>query len=257
MAGKAYKGRTCVYCSTPAASNTGDHVIARKFFLIPHRDGIPIVPACGRCNGEKSRLEHYLTAVLPFGGRHQDANANLQMVGPRLAGNRRLAAELAQGSQFRLVSKNGGPWEPERTIPFNGEQAVELFRMITKGLASFHWGLDLPDEACLTCAAFIADEHARPFEQLLAQNARSRVRHDLGEGTFVYEGAQAVDDPRITIWRLSLYGAQVGGDPGQPGQRAGVVYAFTAPRHMRAAGNLARLLGMPEAGLGPAPNAAA
>jgi hypothetical protein len=29
---------------------------------------------------------------------------------------------------------------------------------------------------------------------------------NLGNGTFVYEGVQAVDDPAITVWKLRVYG---------------------------------------------------
>ena len=45
----------------------GDHVIARGFFLPSERGELPQVPACKQCNNEKSRIEHHLTTVLPFG----------------------------------------------------------------------------------------------------------------------------------------------------------------------------------------------
>ena len=62
--GKRFKGKTCVYCA--GASETGDHILAREFVPVAHRSQIPQVPACRRCNKDKSDLEHYLTAVLPF-----------------------------------------------------------------------------------------------------------------------------------------------------------------------------------------------
>jgi hypothetical protein len=40
---------------------------------VAYRSQIPQVPACIRCNRDKSDLEHYLTAVLLFGGRHANA----------------------------------------------------------------------------------------------------------------------------------------------------------------------------------------
>jgi hypothetical protein len=47
---------------------------------------------------EKSELEHDLTVVLPFGGRHPDAVANVSaMVPGRLRKNARLHKELAAG----------------------------------------------------------------------------------------------------------------------------------------------------------------
>lgn len=64
---KKYKGKLCAYCGR-ADADTADHVFAKEFFLPPHRDNLPKVPTCSRCNGHKSKLEHYAVAVLPFGG---------------------------------------------------------------------------------------------------------------------------------------------------------------------------------------------
>jgi hypothetical protein len=73
--GKRYKGKTCVYCAAAGASETGDHLLAREFVPVADRSQIPQVPACRPCNKDKSDLEHYLTAVLLFGGRQADALA--------------------------------------------------------------------------------------------------------------------------------------------------------------------------------------
>jgi|SRR6516165_636442 hypothetical protein len=90
MRRKQFAGQLCVYCnSNPAV--VPDHVFAREFFLVNQRDNLPQVPACDKCNNEKSRLEHHLTALLPFGGSHADALTNLEtMVPKRLAKNARL-----------------------------------------------------------------------------------------------------------------------------------------------------------------------
>ncbi len=235
---KKYKGKTCVYCSKPNSSQTADHVIARNFFLINKRRDLPQVPACKSCNAEKSKLEHYLTAVLPFGGQHEDASQNLNsMVKPRISKNEKLAKALYQGQQLVLVSRNGSPWTVEMTLPFDGIKADQLFRLITKGLAYWAWGIDLPDEECIVVASFLISRGEKMFQQLFAMNAKARVHGNLGDGTFIYEGAQAVDDPRFTVWRMSIYGATVGG---APAERCRIVYAITAPRRMPAAIALAR-----------------
>jgi len=44
----------------------------------------------------------------------------------------------------------------------------------------------------------------------------NRVKEDLGEKTFVYEGTQSPDSPELTIWKL-LGGDPLGGDPNIPG----------------------------------------
>jgi hypothetical protein len=41
--------------------------------MSPERGKLPEVPACQRCNNEKSHLEDYLMVVLGFGAMHPDA----------------------------------------------------------------------------------------------------------------------------------------------------------------------------------------
>lgn len=159
---KRYKGKTSAYCSTPHASETADHVVAREFFLVEKRGDLPKVPACKTCDVEKSKLEHYLTAVLPFGGQHNDAGESLaRMVEPRLAKKKKLAETLTQGRGLVIYSRNGSPWTVRMTLPVDGERASELFRLITKGLAHWHWKLDLPDSDCIVLASF-SGMRARP-----------------------------------------------------------------------------------------------
>ena len=99
MASKKFKGRTCVCCAT-AQSTTGDHVIAREFFPEEHRANLPKVPACRLCNQARATPEHYLTAVLPFGGRTASAPQQLTVdVPPRLARNFGLSRDLATGAR--------------------------------------------------------------------------------------------------------------------------------------------------------------
>jgi hypothetical protein len=67
MGSKKFKGKTCAYCRREGASAVREHVIAREFLLERYRDNPPVVPACEACNTEKSALETYALAVLPFG----------------------------------------------------------------------------------------------------------------------------------------------------------------------------------------------
>ena len=95
MGSKRYRGKRCVYCGRDGASDTGDHVIARGFFLPSERGELPQVPACNQCNNEKSRLEHHLTTVLPFGARHAAASRTLnELVPGRLEHNERVHRDL-------------------------------------------------------------------------------------------------------------------------------------------------------------------
>jgi hypothetical protein len=103
--GKSFKGKACVCCATAPAA-TMNHVFAREFFLVDRRANLSKVPTCAACNGAKSSLEHYLTAVLPFGGRHADGLVHLtEMVPGRPANTRRSPASSA-----RSIDKRGAWW---------------------------------------------------------------------------------------------------------------------------------------------------
>jgi len=240
---KKYKGKTCAYCAAPGSSKTADHIVAREFFLPERRANLPKVAACNACNNSKSVLEHYLASVLPFGGRHPDASVNLAtMVQPRLAKNLPLAKKLQGGREISYKSRDGVQWTPDMKMPFDGKSAERLFTLITKGLANFHWQLCLPDTDCIVCSSFLTPEGEAMFRRLWSVRASATVQGDLGNGTFVYEGRQGVDDPRLTVWRMSLYGIVVGGDVASPNAKSTTVFAMTAPRRMRAASELAQIL---------------
>src|SRR5579863_3007413 len=131
---KRFKGLKCVYCSA-RDSVTGDHIFAREFFLPSARADLPQAPTCEACNNEKSKLEHYLTAVLPFGGRHGAAMENLATQVPkRLRRNAKLHRELADELHYSPDQLG-----PDMAIGFKGEYVEQLFGMIAKGLLWHHW----------------------------------------------------------------------------------------------------------------------
>lgn len=227
---KKFKGRTCVYCLRNPSTRSGDHIFAREFFMEDRRGNLPKVPACERCNQEKSQLEHYLTAVLPFGGRHEDASANLRdMVPDRLAGNQRLHRELAQGRENILVEESPAQALPSLAIPFDGAILERLFAFIVKGLAFDHWGVTLTDAHGLRVIT-ITSTGQQAFDLFFGMNAQQHVNVNLGNGTFRYEGKEG-DYPELTIWRFSIYGGLVmSGDPRAPQEVATGIGAITAKR---------------------------
>lgn len=236
---KKYKNKTCVYCVSPNSSEDGDHVVSREFFLLNKRENLIIVPACKVCNNAKSQLEHYLTAVMPFAGRHADSGSNLDLMVPkRLAKNNKLHTALALGVDTFFTSRNGEPWSMEMSIPFDSKQLTMLFEYIAKGLAYHHWQVYLPSDH-LVKAVLLTGVIREKFEGFLA-NARDHVRGDLGEGVFVYEGIQAEECGELTVWRMSLYGAQVTGDARYPTGRCSEAYVLTAPKRMPAAVKLVK-----------------
>lgn len=251
MGSKRFKGKTCVYCAVPGSSVTGDHVIAREFFPVAKRGNLPVVPSCTACNNEKSRLEHYALAVLPFGATHMESYTVLSgMVPPRLAKNLKLVRALSAGMNVRYLSDDGGEnWRTEMTLPLDAVTLQALFQMIARGLAFAEWEVLLPESTCIVLADYMGSAGRALFDQLFALGG-NRVERNLGDGIFVYDGAQSFTEPLLTVWRMTLGGAVVSGDPKIPTETASVVYAVTAPRQMSAANELARILQREQARLG-------
>jgi len=204
--GKRFKGKTCVYCATAGASETGDHVLAREFVPVAYRSQIPQVPACRQCNKDKSDLEHNLTAVMLFGGRHPDAAANLQKDGPRrLAKNQKIHRELARGSSRIWTREPSGLVVRALTVPIDGEKAEKLAGFIVRGLMWHHWKIVLgPD--CFVDVLSLTGRGQAFFERYRTMRARDRVRGDIGNGALIYEGLQGTDNPQVSVWELSILG---------------------------------------------------
>lgn len=208
MGSKRFKNKICAYCSDQPAV-TGDHIFAREFFLKEHRDNLPQAPTCDRCNNEKSELEHYLTALLPFGGRHKHSGQNLTLHVPkRLEKNQRLHRELREG-QVDVSLVQGDHASGTFALPVR-EGAIEaLFEYIVKGLVWHHWRVYLGEQ--FPIEVLVLSDHGREFfdREFFSKNAAQRVLENLGDGTIIYEGVQGVDCPQITVWRFHMYGGIV------------------------------------------------
>lgn len=242
---KKLKDTMCVYCGTRSAT-TNDHVFARKFFLEARRGHLPQVPACRPCNTAKANLEHYLTATLPFGGRHADAAANLlSMVPQRLDQNLALKRKLAAGMS-RTWTREAGVYLPTSTVPFEPEKLDELFAFIAKGLLWHHWHVLITPDTAGVWAGILNGTGER---LLTSQMARARVRctGKPGGGTFNYEGVQASDNPSTTIWMFSVYGGvRLSGDPDAPHEEVSKVGAVTGSK--RFMDQFRKMIGKPTLG---------
>jgi hypothetical protein len=227
---KKSKGKRCAYCAEREAV-TGDHVFAREFFLVSARANLPQAPICDECNNRKSKLEHYLTTVLPFGGQHPTSLENLEsMVPKRLRKNAKLHRELAGRQQTVLTQTSGGEPQHILTIPLDGPRLDELFAMIARGLIWYHWQVYLEKHYVVQTHSVTRFGERFFDEYLFKLNARDRVRGNLGDGVFIYEGAQAVDDSGITIWRCDIYGGLVScKDPTAPETMGSQMIVITAP----------------------------
>jgi hypothetical protein len=228
---KKFKGKLCAYCAEREAV-TGDHIFAREFFLPSARADLPQAPICQECNTEKSKLEHYLTTVLPFGGQHSVAVENLAtMVPKRLRRNAKLHRELAGGHKSTATQTASGESGHTMTLPFDGSRLEQLFTLIVKGLIWLHWKVYLGPSYVVQAHSVTKAGEKLADELLFKLNARNRVRENVGDGAFVYEGAQGVDDDGITAWRFSIYGGLVScEDPGKPETMGSQIIVMTGPK---------------------------
>ena len=213
---KKFKGKTCAYSGAAGASETGDHVLAREFVPVAHRGQIPKIPACKACNKEKSDLEHYLTSLLAFGGRHADAVANLSdNASRRLAKNQKLHRELTAGRSRVWTREPSGLLVHSLTIPIDGERVEKLVGLIVRGLLFHHWGVVLGSDCFVEVLSLTARGEAF-YDKFDKTNARQRVQNDIGNGALVYSGAQGIDNPQVSVWEVSLYGGvKMSGDNGR------------------------------------------
>lgn len=231
---KKFKGKTCVFCQIKPSSPTGDHVFAREFFMIALRGNLPKVPCCARCNREKSDLEHYLTAVLPFGGRHSNAAGNLQTLVPkRLAKNLKLKRQLEQGRTNGWQMTRGGVLEPTMTLPFDASKLEAWGALVVQGLLWHHWQVLVPAEYDVVSACF-GEAGNELLARLSQMRAHQRVNCNLGNGTFVYAGMQSGSDPALTVWEILVFGGAVlGEDPSAPNEVSTRLGVITGPKRMK------------------------
>ena len=177
-------------------------MFAREFFLVHRRDNLPQVPACADCNNAKSQLEHHLTALLPFGGRHADALDNLQsMVPKRFAKNAKLHRELVAGQGTVWNRTEGSLLVRQMTLPIAG-QLERLFEFISKALLWHHWKARLTDDHAVI-AGLVPDNFLDSFSKVPPER---RVEVNLSGGTVSYRGLQGNDYPETSAWEFTMYG---------------------------------------------------
>ena len=207
---KKYKGKLCVYCVEKMSTKTGDHVFPREFFLEQERCNPIKVPACEKCNNDKSKIEHYLASILPFGGMHGDAKEHLSnLVPPRLERNLKLKRELIAGKTYFLQENENG--EPARrlAVPFDGNCYCELFKYVAKALAWYHWGTFLSKDSFVHSRALTEAGSELFHKYFFSLHSKRRVDVSIGVNTIEYIGVQALDNDQITIWEFKLFNGVV------------------------------------------------
>jgi glutaredoxin len=208
---KKFKGKLCVYCRRNE-STTADHVFPRELFQIEQRDQLPKVPSCVECNNEKSKLEHYLSAVLPFGATHSNSEKALSVdAAKRLEKNQKLHKELKRRFGYRQVPSEHGGTEERLVVELNYEALHDFVGFIGRALMWHHWGTYLPSEfrfIVFTPSSSGIEYISRLFEM----SSDYRVDVKLGGDTVRYKGVMSEVDEGLSIWAIQLLGGMTVSD---------------------------------------------
>jgi hypothetical protein len=216
MASKKFKNKTCAYCGQAGASATGDHVFARQFFLVKHRANLPEVPACDRCNSNKSRLETYLLQLMPLGANHADAPETTRTLMPKRAAHpaNKVLREIIEGRQETVwLTDETGQRDGRIPVYVDANILHDWCALVARGLAFFHWGVATPDYQ-----VEVIPLAAEVEQDILTLASRYKcgefVEHSVGNGAFAYRGFKCADDEPASMWMIYLYGRMpIGGDP--------------------------------------------
>jgi hypothetical protein len=129
------------------------------------------------------------------------------MASKRLARNRKLHQVLVDGLRLRKIKHpDASPSDTTAlTMPIDNQSFRRLFALITKGLVWHHWRIVL-GTGTLVRAEPISDSWSRVYGLFFTMKGVNRVKVDLGEGTFCYEGLQAEEPQELSLWRFSIYG---------------------------------------------------
>ena len=217
-----------MYCASNK-STTADHIFAREFFPESERNNLPKIPSCQKCNSEKSVLEHYLTSVLPFGGRHANASQSLlENVPKRLEKNRKLASNLAKNQALAFVDQGEKYLGTAFILPFDGTAYTALFGLIAKGLLYYHFDAVL-NKDCQVQAYALSDFGEMVFSKLLNMRGATQISNRISGGEFVYQGLQGADYPELSVWRMEVFGGvTLAGDSAEPYAQSNTLGMITA-----------------------------
>jgi hypothetical protein len=153
------------------------------------------------------------------------------MVPRRLKGNAKLHRQLRE-HRGRTWTNENGIYIRASTVPIDANSLIDLFRYVVRGLVAFHWGtyLEPTDDITVVTLTELGDKY---FDRLLALNTDARAKANLGQGTFRYEGAQAMDCPNISVWRIEAYGGVKFMDRVDSDETASRIGALTGPHEAR------------------------
>lgn len=202
---KKYKDKICVYCRE-SVSSTADHVFPREIFQKHQRSNIPKVPSCESCNNEKSKLEHYLLSVLPFGATHSHAHQALSVDVPkRLERNLKLHRRIKSGLGYDYIPRQSNVLERRLSVRLDSDALHEYVGYVARGLMWHHWQKLLPKE-CTYRAFTPSPKGIEYLTELFGLNSPHRVQINLGGRTVRYKGVMSEVDEGVSVWAVQMLG---------------------------------------------------
>jgi hypothetical protein len=184
------------------------------------------------CNNIKSELEHYATAVLPFGGQHSDSLSNLSsMVPKRINKNKKLHKSIRSRMRRGWFATDYGVLTKSTSIPLYFDKIERLMEYIVRGLCWEHMRVQLLEDDFVKVMA--VTKHGENYfrDKLFSLNCNLRINKEFGKGTVSYEGIQGTDDPKRTVWSIQLYGGiQMSDSEGAINDRTNTFILVTADK---------------------------
>lgn len=213
-------------------STAGDHIFSREFFQVDQRDGLPQVPSCELCNNKKSKLEHYLTATLPFGATHSNAKVALtEDVPKRLKKNKKLKSQLESSFAYKEFRTRGSDVGVEPTVNIDFDKVHELVGFVGRGLMWYHWKTYLPKAYSFLAftPSAVGVEYLTSLSKL---SSTHRVDENLGGDVVRYKGSMSDTDNGVSVWGIQLLGGMTISDSGNNVFENSFVAMITGPSKM-------------------------
>lgn len=193
MASKRNRGsRQCTYCTDFVDNAISEHVLGKKMFAEADRADLPQVPACPKCNNEKSKLEErlsYYWALAQFSDRKEHTERKLKQNHPEVRRIKETAHDVLTPEGF--VEFAIGDATSHQLV----EQWIDF---IVRGLHRFHFEQVVPSthECTFVSVTELPDE----FMDLLSPLKIQRF------GPFLYK-VIPIQPPEIgSIWLFDLLG---------------------------------------------------
>jgi len=197
----------CAYCGA-APATTRDHIVSKGLFPRPLPPFMVTVPACLKCNQNKSQDEDYLRDVL-IADIHTSEHPKAKAIfdGPMArarAKNRSEIARSARHARMEPLHTPGGLYLGHHpSVPLDWERISCVVSMMIRGLYYQLRGEPFPQGYSVTVMRL------NPLEVQTAWNDMSAAHlngpYCLGEGIFRCEMQLVAEDTGVTRWLLRFY----------------------------------------------------